>query len=166
MITNNGKALMFVSDWYEDNSNDPTYILQRTNGTVAEIKRNTTALTKKLGYSSLASSLKIIVGTGTTAAAPTDYCLENEITSSNLKIICNDSRNKRNCNCTYTVGIIMEASVTLKNISLDDTIVIKEIGLAAEDDTGASYLLMREVLNSPYITLAPDESIALTLIVN
>lgn len=169
MITNNGKALMYVSDWHEDNSNDPTYTLQRTNGTEAQIKRNTTAYDKKLGYSSLANNLKIVVGSGNTPVTPNDFCLANEITSSNLVVIAADSRNKNNCNTDYNVRIIMEASATLKNISSNDTITIKEVGLVTQDDTGASYLLMREVLGSeqyPIITLMPNETFALTLGVN
>ena len=169
MITNNGKALMYVSDWHEDNSNDPTYTLQRTNGTEAQIKRNTTAYDKKLGYSSLANNLKIVVGSGDTPVTPNDFCLANEITSSNLVVIAADSRNKNNCNTDYNVSIIMEASATLKNISSTDTITIKEVGLVTQDDTGASYLLMREVLGSeqyPIITLNPNETFALTLGVN
>lgn len=166
MLTNNGKAFCYVSDWLEDNSRNPRYILQRTNGTVATIYRNTTALTKKLNYNSLVQNMQIIVGSGTTAANVFNYSLENEITSAELKISYSGGRNKEYCDCSYNKSpIIMHATTTFYNSSLNRNIEINEIGLITKDETGASYLLFREVLAESLI-LHPDETITLTITIN
>lgn len=166
MFTNNGKALCYVSDFLDDGSRDPRYVLQRTNGTVATIYRNTTALTKKLGYNTLTQNLQIIVGSGTATPTAADYCLENEITDAALKVTFNGSRNKQSCNCSYdSAPLLLQANTTFYNSSMTNTITINEVGLITKDGTGASYLLYREVLEEP-IPIGPDSSETLSIIIN
>ncbi len=179
MITNNGKALCFCKDYsfqiykdyltnkeYCDVGCNVKYTLQRTNGIAADIYRNDDgSADPKMNYNYLASGLEIIIGSGDTVAKVTDYQLENEILSPNLKVLFKNSQNKVNASREYDNPLILQAVKTYYNSSLIDSITIKEIGLITKDGFGYSYLLMREVLSQP-IVLGPDETITLSVTFN
>ena len=175
MLTNNGKAFLFVSDYW-DGSNaytdtpiltttwNPQYELLRTNNQTVIIERHTNKYPPEQSYNYLASSLEVVVGTGTTAANVNDYQLENEITSTNLQILSKSSKNKQDIYAPEAGVVIMQADKVYYNSSLINSITINEVGLIAKDGFGYSYLLYRDVLNTPIVIL-PNDSATISIII-
>ena len=118
-----------------------------------------------MNYNYLANSLEVIIGSDSTPAQVTDYCLGNEIISTNLKILYNNSQNAIDANRKFDNPLILHSTKTFYNASLIDNINIREVGLIAKDGYGYSYLLLREVFETPII-LVPDNSISLTITIN
>ena len=164
MLTNNGKAICFVSH-YIPNSHNPRYILCNTTGTIATFERHTENQPKERNYSYLCNNMEIVVGSGITAANVHDIKLENEITASNLKCLYKRSQNAISDCVNWRSPLIMHATKTYYNSSSTENIVINEIGLITKDGYGFDYLLVREVLEDSLI-IEPDEIVTLTITID
>ena len=172
MLTNTGKAFLYAGDYWTNKTPsrldypdwNTKYELLRTNNQAAIIERHTNKYPPEQNYNYLASSLEIIVGTGTTAPTVQDSQLENEITSINLQTVSKNSRNAEDADISKDNPIIMHAIKTYYNSSLINSITINEIGLIAKDGFGYSYLLYRDVLIDPIIIL-PNETATISIII-
>ena len=168
MLVNNGKAFLYFSDYGLDIDGNliwnPQYELCRTNGLVATAERYTDKQPEGMNYSYLAGSLELVFGSGDTEPTVQDIKLENEITVPYLVTISKDSENLHNLTGKTASNSfpILHATKVIKNNSLEDNITINEIGMIAKDGYGFSYLLIREVLDSPYI-LEPQDTATFTL---
>ena len=180
MITNNGKALCFVTEYYPGKVTEsetipawnPRYILCRTDGVPATIERHTQNQPKEMSFNTLVQNMEVVVGSGpvdpniTDVALPTDIALKNEITDTNLVTVYNGSLNESVCNSSYTTPIILHATKTYTNVG-SESISIKELGLIAKDGLGYSYLLIRNVLTgNDIITIAPGETKTITVTID
>ena len=160
MLTNNGKAVCFISDYWE--GHNPRYILCRTNGQIATFERKTENFPAEMNFNYVCNNLEIINGSGTTAATVYEIKLENEITANHLRCLYKRSQNAVSCNRSYTSPLIMHATKTYYNNSKSEDIIINEIGLITKDGYDFNYLLAREVLEEPII-LSPNENITFTI---
>lgn len=182
MITNNGRALCFITDYYPGLVTEqqtiptwsPRYILCRTDGVPATIERHTQNQPKEMNFNYLAQNMEVVVGRGlidpeegeTDVALATDIALKSEITDTNLVTIYSSSRNAHNCNGDYNIPISLHATKTYFNVG-DTSIVIKEIGLITKDGFGYSYLLIRNALEeNDWITIAPNETKTITITID
>lgn len=193
MLTNNGKAFLYARN-YDNNYNTSTGIalVNRGNSGVSYYYYNGND-NYSSQYTHMVESLMIVVGSGNTAAAATDYNLENAISDSNLQVVSRVSRNEQNHSSDYRTPIIMHSSVTYQNNSLTDSFIIKEVGLityspstnnlnhpprniydgsidalslynATNPAETSGILLAREVLSTP-VTIAPGETATFTITV-
>ena len=159
MLNYNGKALL--SRYM---SNSVNFMLKSVDNTE-----------KSCGLNSYANQIlfqedaKIVVGSGSTAPALSDYSIENEINGLSLISFAYPNRDST---ATYVFGendVLLSATATFKNETASD-IEVKEIafyGFWSSSNWGDNkyYMIAREVLETPVI-IEPNKTYAFSITVS
>ena len=171
MLTNNGKALLYVFCYdgnYTSGGNPTTgsgyygYTrLQLRNGESGGSAEFGRARINNAGqsFARLIDTLHIVVGSGTTPPTVFDYNLAAPINDNNFIEVSSSCRNAQNGTSSYLEPIILACSKIYYNKGQED-IIVNEIGIMGDKYNASSnqhYLFAREVLDSP-VVVHPGES--------
>lgn len=107
------------------------------------------------------SSMKIELGSGTTAPTANDLDLEFNITNQLTRISSTDTNATSRDDRTWAKNIISSYSSTFKNNTVNP-ITVNEIGLKTQLDGYNTFLLAREVLDEPKV-IEPGKSCTFTI---
>ena len=171
MLTNNGKALLYVfcADGNYTSGGNPSsgagyygYTrLQLRDGSMGGAAEFARARVSGAGqsFARLIDTLHIIVGSGTTPPTVFDYNLAAPINDSNFIEVSSSCRNAQNGASSYLEPVILACSKIYYNKGQED-IIVNEIGIMGDKYNASNnqhYLFAREVLDSP-VVVHPGES--------